>query len=239
MIFKSSVEKSQRSGAQFYRYLAQVFESNQLIRDTWAAMSHDLEQQASSLVTLPPSLWKRLKVGAEPLLAALKTSMSAQPIEKNGNSSLHSCFERTLDLEEPLILKAYVPIIRQLRGESTDRALEFYIMVKAHVNRLLLLIQPFEGDPGVLQRVVGLQEKFEREVQAPDPAFVMQTRRRLYAAVASTHRSDAKKAHKPKASARTPKGAKKRLRLGNRPLPAKRGKPLVGKLELRRSRARG
>lgn len=237
MILKNSMERTQKSGAQLYRNLAQAFDSNQLIRDTWAAMARDLEQQVTSLLSLPPNLWKKLKDGAEPLLAALKSSIAAQSVERDGNVSLHSCFERTLNFEEPLILRAYVPIIRQLRGESTDRALEFYIMVKAHVTRVLRLIQPFEGDPSTLRRVIELQELFEREVQAPDPAFVLQTKRRFY--VATAHRPETKKAPKPRISARTTKRPKKRLRLASRPLAAKRGKPMVRKLELRRRRARG
>ncbi len=236
MILKSFLEKTQKSGAQFYVRLSQIFESNQIIHDTWSAMAQDMEQQAAGLEALPRTLWKNLPEDTSPIIEALQSSLSAQKIGKQENHSLHGWFERMLMVEEPLIMKAYVPIIRRLRGESTDRTLEFYIMVKAHVARLLSLIQPFEGDPAILSRVTMLRDSFEHEVQAP---AIVPAALRHASKVKPRVKASEKHSSKTRAAARVPRRVKSVKPLGNRKHVSKLTKPMVGKLELRRSRARG
>jgi len=235
MNLKGSLSRLQRSRADFYRNLAQIFDSNHLIREAWIDMAHDMEQQAVSLENLPGSLWKKWKDEPGTLAEAIQTCCSThQKIESEENKSLQSCFASTLNMEEPLILRAYVPIIRYLRTDYSDQALEFYIKVKAHMARLSRLIQPFAGDPVLLQRVANLQEFFEHEVQAPIIPPVS-------AKKSSSKRvpSPRRRGGKNRTVVRTAAKARRVLPLGGRAKrAAKRTKALVGKLDLARRRAR-
>ncbi len=238
MNLKGFLAGSQRSGADFYLKLAQLFESNRIIRDTWLAMAHDMELQATSLENLAPAFWRSLKEGSETPFEAGPHSTLRQPIELKENVSLQLCFAATLDLEEPLILRAYVPLIRQLRHEFSDQALEFYIMVKAHVARLSRLIEPFAGDPGLLQRVADLQEQFEREVQAPPAVPAHQKATATGKKSAASPRLAKKNAvllRPSKSSKRTPAALPLATRAKRVP---KLAKTLVRKLEIPRRRAR-
>jgi hypothetical protein len=236
MNLKGSLSRLQKASAGFYGNLAQLFDSNWLIRDTWINMAKDMEQQAASLENLPGSLWRKWKDEPGDLAEAIQSCCSTyKRIESEENKSLQSCFASTLTLEEPLILRAYVPIIRYLRTGYSDQALEFYIMVKAHMARLSRLIQPFAGDPALLQRVANLREFFEHQVQAPviPPVRVKKGARRP--AFSPRRRNGTKKT----AVARTGAKVRRVLPLGGRAKRAsKRTKALVGKLDLARRRAR-
>ena len=72
--------------------------------------------------------------------------------EKFEGTSLPAHLSVSLDLETPLILKFYAPLIRLLRSRETADALDFYIIVKAHVTRLMRIIQSFAGDPALIKR---------------------------------------------------------------------------------------
>ena len=235
MNLKSSLSRLQSSRADCYRNLAQLFDSNDLIRETWIDMTHDMEQQAASLECLPGSLWKKWRDEPETFAEAIQICCSThQKIESEENKSLQSCFASTLNMEEPLILRAYVPIIRSLRADYSDQALEFYIMVKAHIARLSRMIQPFAGDPILLQRVANLQEFFEREVQAPiiSPVPAKTDSRKR------GHSAQRRGGKQRTAVARTSAEARRALPLGGRAKrAAKRTKAIVGELDLARRRA--
>lgn len=237
MSLKGAFAKVQKSGGEFYLKLAQLFEENPLIREAWAAMAHDMELQAASLEGLPWRFWSMLRSDEEATLAAIHECPSPKAIEIKEDRSLHHCFVCSLDIEEPLILRAYVPIIRLLRTEWSDRALDFYIMVKSHMARILRIIQPFSIDPVLLQRVQNLQQRFEFEVQSPVVMEVapMQKAARKKPRAASKAKTGAP-SRKGKAAARS---AKRALLLAKRAQQiAKRGKPMVRKLEIAPRRAR-
>ena len=223
-----TLAKLQKAGANFYLSLAQRFNANNLIRDTWIAMSHDMECQTVSLKLLPGLFWKRLKDVEEPLLDAVSSCPVLRCAQVPPDRQLNSCFERTLDYEEPLILRGYAPLIRRLRVGWTDHALDFYIMVKAHVARLPQIIQPFSGNPTLIQRATGLLTSFEREVQMPEKV-----------ALPARARAADKKC-------RTRRTRKRNVFIADRRLPlrerakrlARRTKPLVRAIKLARRRAR-
>ncbi|HYK90729.1 MAG TPA: hypothetical protein VE398_18295 [Acidobacteriota bacterium] len=231
MNLRGSIAKLQSSGARMYVEVAQYFKENNLIRDIWLEMAHDEEQQADSLKSLPPLFWNKLREREEELSQALGThSLPAgcAPVEER---NLHRCFMKTLEFEEPIILKVYAPLIRQLRTEWTDRALDFYIMVKAHVARLLRVVGSFSGDPILIQRTDALLQSFEKEVQTPEslavPANPTQRKAATRKHAAGVHKSPSRKAQ-----------AKRSLPLSKRPKAiAQRSKSLVKKIGLRRRRA--
>lgn len=240
MNIKGILAGSQRSGADFYLKLAQLFESNQIIRETWIAMAQDMQLQAASLEKLPSAFWRKLREGTEPSFEPGTAFSKPQVIDIKENISLHTCFAATLDLEEPLILRAYVPLIRHLRYDFSDQALEFYIMVKAHVARLSRLIQPFAGDPSLLQRVGNLQEQFEREVQTPaiPPVLPKSVAARKKSIVPSSPHG-AKKSAEPRKPSKPSESTRRTLPLAGRVKHVpKLAKSLVRKLEIPRRRAR-
>lgn len=238
MSLKNAFAKVHKSGGQFYLKLAQYFEENQLIRETWAAMAQDLEQQQTSLEELSPRFWKVIKSDEEALLSALRECSAIHLLDNKEDIALHRCYSRCLDIEEPLILRTYVPLIRLLRTEWSDRALDFYIMVKSHMARISRIIQPFSVDPVLLQRVQNLQQRFEFEVQNPLIRKVS-----LRESEGRRH----KKAHrklvavvKPERKLRSAASkAKPASRLGEHVKSiSKRAKPLVRKIEIAPRRAR-
>jgi hypothetical protein len=222
----STLAKLQKSGAEFYLKIADRFRENSLIRETWIELAQDLEQQVASLRDLPASFWK----GHEIQVKALQDAIAQCPPPRPGGNgtepgSLHGCFTCTLDFEEPLILRAYVPLIRALRADCTNQALDFYIMVKAHVARLNRVILPFSGDPSLTQRTLNLLQAFEREVQGPPPLPA----RKPAAAAKAVRRT--RHPHKS-AQLRSGKAAKSLRRTKGI------AKPLVQKIKLPRRRAR-
>jgi len=233
MSLKSVLAKVQKAGAQFYLKLAEAFVENQLIRDAWVAMSQDMELQAASLEALPTRFWVAFKKDEESLVTAVRNCIALEAIDKKDDRSLHACFVRTLNLEEPLILNAYVPLIRLLRTEWSDHALDFYVMVKSHVTRTSRIIQPFSVDPVLLQRVQSLQQGFEFEVQAPAIPVVLPARKKARKKKAPVARHAA--AQRPRKAITATRSLSLRKRVQGL---AKRSKPIVRELEIARRRAR-
>lgn len=235
MSLHSSITKLQSSGARLYVELAQYFKENTLIRDIWLEMARDKEQQVGSLKSLPPSFWSELRESANGLLAAVQSCLPLAECLSDEERSLHKCFTKTLQFEEPIILKVYAPLIRQLRTEWTDHALDFYIMIKAHVARLLRVVQSFSGDPVLVQRAGTMLQNFEREVQTPEIPVV--------ASILKVSKKTVSK--KAGHGARKVAARRTQVKSSRRPLPlskrtkgiAAHRKPLVKSIELRRRRA--
>lgn len=175
MNLRSPITKLQKRGARFYLLLVERFSENSLIRDTWTAMAQDLGQQIDSLRALRPSFWKLLKRERKSLLVEMKEItflLDQSRSDHLSQWSMKTCFTRTLDFEERLMLKVYSPVIYKLRTEWNDRAVNFYVLVNAHLTRLIRLIQPSSGDPTLIQRCTNLREQFEKESQGPVPELV-------------------------------------------------------------------
>ena len=165
-----AITELQNTVVKLYLKLEHRFKENGLIRDLWSAMAHDVSQQINSLKALPPSFWNQLKKDQDDLLKSITQNAQQQVDEKTEDLSLRSCFEFALGLEEPTILKIYVPIIRSLRKNPAN-PLDFYIMVKAHLARITRETLSFSGDPIIIQRSNSLLQSFEKEVQEPQVAI--------------------------------------------------------------------
>ena len=230
MNLQGSITGLQDTVAQLYLELEHHFKENQLIRDLWGAMAHDVAQQKQSLNVLPPSFWNQLKSEKEEISEAVSESTKKQTAEKKEDQTLKSCFEIALLFEEPTTLKVYVPIIRKLRENWTDQALDFYIIVKAHLARIMRVTQFFAGDPIIIQRSNLLLQRFEKEVQEPQAppkpklskAHVVQTAKQ----------KQATKSHRKVIAKQTSTLAK------HAKSHRKRTKPLVEKIRLQRRRIR-
>ncbi len=223
MNLEGSITELQEKIAKFYLELEQRFRENQLIRDLWSAMAHDMTQQKHSTNALPPSFWHQLRDKQHDLAEAI--SECKQASEKKGDQPLRGCFEHALSFEEGTILKIYVPIIRKLRENWTDKALDFYIIVKAHLARINRMTQAFSGDPVIIQHSNLLLERFEKEVQEP-PVETVYVVHRVPAA------QSARKSQKKIVSKKAPAPAKHvKSHHG-------RAKPMVKKISLPRRRAR-
>jgi hypothetical protein len=225
MSLRASLAKQQRKGARFFVDLAQCFHENALIRESWEAMARDLDQQADSLQSIPARFWTGLRDAERVVAAAVNSCPTPEAPPAAGDHSLLHCFDLALQFEEPLTLTVYAPLIRRLRKESRGHALDFYVMVKAHLTRMLRLIQPFAGDPRLIQRAGGIIESFEREVQAPEAVAVAPP------ALKKAAQTGRKSSVRPAATGKT-------ALTGRAEKVARRSKPLVGKINLRRGRAR-
>lgn len=203
-----------------------------MVRTLWASMGHDLQAQVESLKKLPPSFWQALKSQEKDLSRA---AAMLCPHSNEISGSLQSCLSKTLDLEEPIILTLYAPLIRRLRSEWNEHALDFFVMVKAHISRLTQSIQMFSGDPALILRCTGLLQNFEKEVQEQPAVEDIKSAKRSNKAskkpVQARKKATAAKQQKIKTSA----GKNRALALARI---AKRSKPLVQKIEISRRRAR-
>lgn len=162
---RGSLSQLQRAVAKFYFQLQQRFEGNVLVSSMWAAMSNDLQAQVESLSKLPPSFWQSLIKQEKELSNAVEL---IPPLNgENLAGSLRSHLARTVDIEEPIILNVYAQLIRRLRIEWTELALDFYVEVKAHLARVARSIQLYSGDPALIQRCAVLLQSFEKGVQWP------------------------------------------------------------------------
>ncbi len=230
MNLQGSVTALQDTVVRLYLELEHHFKENQLIRDLWSAMAHDVAQQKRSMNVLPTSFWNQLKSERDGLLETVSETSHSQIAETKEYKSLKSCFELALFFEEPTILKIYAPIIRKLRENWTDQALDFYIMVKAHLARIARVTQSFAGDPIIIQRSNSLLQSFEKEVQAPQAVPEPESRR--IPVVRAEEKKQAAKTHKKVLAKQAPalaKHAKSRR---------ERTKPLVEKISLQRRRGR-
>ena len=165
MNLSGSIADLQKSAIQLYLKLQQRFKDNVLIRELWSSMAGDLSQQKNALKALPPSFWNQLQREHNELLQAVVPYARMQVTDKIKDMPLKSCIEGALQFEEPTILKIYIPIIRCLRENYKNPALDFYIMVKAHLARIARMTASFSGDPIIIQRSSLLQQSFEREIQ--------------------------------------------------------------------------
>jgi hypothetical protein len=162
-----STTELQNTLVQLYLKFEQRFNENALIRELWSGMAHDILHQMASLKSFPSSFWLQLSKDQDGRMEADIQNAKLQIAEKTEDLSLKQCFETSLRFEQPTILKIYVPIIRSLRKNWTNTALDFYIMVKAHLARITRVIESFSGDPLAIQRSNLLQQSFEKEVQTP------------------------------------------------------------------------
>jgi hypothetical protein len=177
MNLQGTITGLQDTVVQLYLHLEQHFRENQLIRDLWTAMAHDVAQQKRSMNMITASFWHKLKEEMDGVFGEISDHTKSHAIDNKEDQSLKSCFERALLLEEPTILKVYVPIIRKLRENWTEQALDFYIVVKAHLARVTRATQSFSGDPILIQRANLLLQRFEREVQEPQVPLVPKPRK--------------------------------------------------------------
>ena len=212
-----------------YLKMEQRFTENFLIRELWNSMAMDLSQQVGSLKKFPASFWKEKKKNPDGLPEAVSQAHRDQVIDIDEVTSLKVCFTLTLEFEEATILKVYVPIIRSLRKDWTTASLDFYILVKSHLARIVRATESFSGDPILIQRASLLMQEFEKEVQEPEIAVIV---------------SDKKSVSKPAVQKKKPASRNKKPQKAPRPLakhtkPAhSRTKPLAKKIEIRRRRAR-
>ena len=168
MSLYSSIKAIQKNIEKTYLIVEKRFSSNRAIQDLWSRMAMDVSRQIDSLQELPKSFWIRLKKDQEELLGTIKKEIRLQSFDDSEDLLLSDCIQKAIDSEEAIILKIYVPLIRNLRKNWSGQELNFYIMVKAHIVRFRTAAQSYSGDPEVLQRAVNLIERFEKEVQEPE-----------------------------------------------------------------------
>jgi hypothetical protein len=227
MNLQGCIAELQDTLENLYLEIEHRFKENQLIRDLWTAMAHDITQQKRSMSVLPSSFWHQIKEEQAGWPEAISESIRPQADAKQKEMSLRHCFEHALQLEEPTILNVYIPIIRKLRENWTDQALDFYIMVKAHITRITRVTQSFAGDPVIIQRSSLLLQRFEKEVQGPQSTLEHPARKGHTAQAALEKYPSKPKKAAPKAPAMT-KHAKTHH---------SRTKPMVEKINLTRRRA--
>ena len=230
LTLRGSFSKLQRAVAKYYIQLQQRFGANSLISETWAAMGNDLLIEAESLKKLPPSFWQSLKKQEKELTRAAELILP--PDAARSTETLHSYLVQTLDLEERIILEAYPPLIRRLRASWTDLALDFYVMVKAHVARVERLVRGYSGDPALSQRCALLVQNLERAFQEPVEAVVVRARATL------KRPSSARHSGKAAASRRAQVPISKQPPRSIDKLPKHAASPLVKKLKIPQRRAR-
>jgi hypothetical protein len=187
---------------QLYLKFEKRFNENALIRDLWSGMARDVLQQIAGLKSLPSSFWLQLNKDQDGRMETDIKNARLQITEKPEDLSLKQCFETTIRFEEPTILKIYVPIIRSLRKNGTNTALDFYIIVKAHLARITRVTESFSGDPIAIQRSNLLQQSFEQEVQRPQEIIKPAEKEKKQQTVQSTPMPEgtSKKATKKQAS---------------------------------------
>lgn len=249
MNLHGSIRDLQSKMVQLYLKLEKRFSENLLIRELWTAMANDVSEQIRSLNALPQSFWNQLNKDQDLALIAAAESASHQDIENEEDQSLKGCFSQALRFEEPAVLKVYAPLTRKLRENSSAPALDFYIMLKAHLARIMRVTQSFAGDPVITQRANALLQAFEKEIQEPKMAArVPEKKKNAPAGKSAMRKEPAKGGRKAPAKARPltkPAKARPSTKPAKaRPLtrPAKvlhrHAKPLVKKAGIARRRAR-
>lgn len=234
MNLQGSLAKFLKSGSIFYRKRADCFHENQIVRDAWLRLADDMDLQASSLRSVPPAFWTGIEAGQEELIESIGVGFPLKGSPRPCDSvPLQESIGRCLVLEEPVVLRIYAPLIRQLRTHWTSRALDFYVIVKSHVAGLMRLVQTYCGDPALIQRATSLLETFEKDAQEPEFVVIpkvakkgksrkRETAIRAKKAKSSVPRKAARKApSRPMASrsrtvAKTRKPLVRKIRLGSR-----------------------
>ncbi len=231
MNLHGSIRGLQKRLSQLYLKLGQRFSENNIIRDVWNAMQLDVSRQISSLDVLPPSFWNQMRKLQDGLLQSIGALSKMQTYETKEDGSLKSCFEQALAAEEPTILKIYVPIIRSLRDNWNERALDFYIMVKAHLARIVNVTQAFAGDPLLIHRSNLLLQNFEKEVQEqPPPPAARSASKPAAGEAAVVQKKPAKRVQSA--------GKKSHSLIRRAKMRSARPKPILRKVSLPRRRAR-
>ena len=197
MNLHGSIKDLQNKIVQLYLKLEHRFSENGLIRELWGGMANDVSLQIRSLNALPPSFWNQLKKDQNLPLIAAAEGASRQIIEIKEDQSLMDCFSMALCLEEPAILKVYAPLIRRLRENSTAPALDFYIVVKAHLARIMRVTQSFSGDPASSNAPTLCCKLLKKRFRNPTLNFAIPRRKKL--------RDSAKPEHKKKPAAKQQK----------------------------------
>jgi hypothetical protein len=233
-----STTEIQNTLAQLYLKFEQRFSENVLIRDLWSGMAHDILQQMASLKSFPSSFWIQLSKDQDRRMEADIQSAKLQITEKPEVLPLKQCFETALQFEEPTIMKIYVPIIRSLRRNWTNTALDFYIMVKAHLARITRVFESFSGDPLAIQRSNLLQQSFEKEVQTPREIVRPAEKENKKRVIQPTPKPDgkARKASK-KQALKKPSSKTARVPAKHAKIHHSRTKPMAKTLGLQRRRA--
>ncbi len=230
MNLQRSIIEIQDTAKNLYLKLEQRFKGNTLIRDLWSEMAHDVSQQKSSLKDLPKPFWNQMKRNRDDHLEATIPYVRHQVVENVNDISLNGCFELALQFEEPTILKIYIPMIKALRENWANSSLDLYIVVKAHVARIVRMTGSFSGDPVIIQRSSLLLQSFEREIQEPQQPGKIPVATKAHAGRDRKLKEPARKAKKSiNATAALAKRSKTRHH---------RAKPLVKKVEIQRRRAR-
>ncbi|MBN2338634.1 MAG: hypothetical protein JXP48_08860 [Acidobacteria bacterium] len=201
-------------------------------------MESDIGQQIRSLKALPPSFWRQLKQAADAPKPSSLGKKKDHIFEKEDVISLQRSFEIALEAEEPVILEIYVPIIRNLRKNWTSESLDFYILVKAHLARIVRVTESFAGDPLLVQRANILLQGFEKEVQEREEELPPPVNR-VFAGPAARKKTPAAKAPK-KGVAKVPKKAAQAAASPKSPAKSHRkpSKAPAKKVDLQRRRAR-
>jgi hypothetical protein len=161
-----AIVEQQNSLFQFYRKLEERFEENSIVQALWRDMAGDVSMQIQSLKTLPPSFWNQFKQAPDDGFESAIKSVPSPPANVT-DISLRDSFEISLQLSEHVVLKIYARAVRLLRRNSTTPALNFYILVKTYVARLLRTTESFAGDPLLIRRAHLLLAGLEKEVQEP------------------------------------------------------------------------
>ncbi len=212
MSLYGSIKEVQSTIEKFYLNLEQRFNENKLIMELWNQMAQDVSLQIQSLHELPKSFWTRLQKDQNELMKTIKADIKPQNHEIEKDISLSECIEKAIQSEEAVILKIYVPIIRNLRKNWTGQALDFYIMVKAHIVRIKRVAEAFSGDPIVMQHSALLFQGFEKEIQEPDIEIIQK--------IKPARKSRTVKGKKPaKPKAKTPAKPKAKLKIQAKPKP--------------------
>lgn len=235
---KASLLKLQKKQARFYFDISERFRENSLVCEKWRAIGVGLEKQSEVLKALPLSFWKEIdRQEVRSLLKAVAGALNSEHADSSTLNPLRNCFARCLDSEEPVILEIYAPLLRTLKAHWTDRALDWYIMVRSHLTRLIQLIEPFCGEPALSRRCALLVERFETAlnqaaVQAAAKQGIGKPARKPRKAARRIPARDSAAARKTARSSKVvPR--RKSLRAGQHRIP-KSPKPLIGKVRLRR-----
>lgn len=238
MSLYGSIKEVQSGIEKLYLKLEQRFNENKLISHLWSQMAQDVSRQIHSLHDLPKSFWSRLKKDQVELIETITAEIKSQSSETEKDLSLSNCIDIAIRSEEVIILKIYVPLIRNLRKNWTGQALEFYIIVKAHIVRIKRIAEAYSGDPVVLQHSTLLFHGFEKEIQEPDIETIQKIksarrRRRAVKAGKAKPKTKPKVQDRPKPEAKAlpkpkvkPKSkAKPKLKVQKKPKPKAKAKP--------------
>lgn len=233
--------KLQKRQARYYFDISERFRENSLICEKWRAIGSGLEKQSEVLKALPLSFWKALdRQEARSLLKAVANVLNSEHAGPAAQDPLRQCFAKCLDSEEPVILEIYAPLLRTLKAHWTDRALDWYIMVRSHLTRLIQSIEPFCGEPMLARRCALLAERFELALNQPAVHATakqgvgksVRAQRKAARRIPSTASAAARKTVRASQAV----ARRKSLRAGQHRIP-KSPKPLIRKVRLRRQPA--